>query len=285
LYVDGELVGPMETGLNRMDVYEAEQMIDTPNVGFRFNLDYRAYPVGHHLIEVVAQVVGTTYLVANSEFVVVARDQSIPPPLRSMQPNGFKDAKELDGLRYWLDMPKRLQDVYYNPLAKDWDNYRAYQVNQFMAKFYDVALKAGLPASKLYSHQIVPEANSTWNPHLFESHLTLCKGIPWHAGLNMYGGVTNSAWMRNFIRAHQLNDYGSPEFNPQQWKKPGAALDALTAQYIDGARFVSPYFISISPQRFKFSDSSVLNGMELRPGNKKYGSDQFFRAIQEFAAN
>ncbi len=286
LYVDKQRLGPVPMGFDRLDVYRAEPGVESPNVGFRIDLDYRSYPAGHHLIELVADSDRQKFDIWKVEFVVVGRDQGAVPPLPAF-PDNFKDAKDLHGVRYWLDLPKQLQDVLYNPLAKEWDEFRGVQVYQFLGKFYDVARQTGLPADKLYSHQIVPEANSTWNPILFASDQTLQPSVPWRPGLNMYGGATNSAWMQNFLKQRGFKEYGVPEFNPQQWKQPDVAFKALEFQYKEGAKFVSPYYLSVVPSRFKSSDSSgaTPQKMELRPDNSEEGSDQFYRAIQKFSAN
>ena len=194
-----------------------------------------------------------------------------------------QDSKKLPGVRTWLDMPRALQDVYYNPLARDWNLYRESQVYGFLNAFYDRALRAGLPAGKLYSHQIVPRVNSSWNPQLFAADQTLDGSAPWKQGLNMYGGATDSTWVREFIAQRKITDYGVPEFNPQQWKLKGTHLAAMQSHYSDGARFISPYYFSLIPDRFKGGAEHGVNRMELRPDNPKDGSDHFYRAIIEFA--
>ena len=285
LYLDKQRLGPVPRGFNRLDVYRAEAKIETPNVGFRYDLDYRSLAVGHHLVELVAECEGRKFGIWKVEFVVVARDQGPAPQLPAFLDN-FADAKDLQGVRYWLDLPKQLQDVYYNPIAKEWNEFRGWQVYDFFAKFYDVALKAGLPPEKLYSHQIVAEVNSTWNPDLFASDQILRPGVPWHAGINMYGGATSGAWMQNFIKQRDFKEFGVPEFNPQQWKQPDVALKALEAQYEEGAKFVSPYFLSVVPARFKTNNSgNALSAMELRPDNSQEGSDLLYHAIQDLSAN
>lgn len=283
LYVDGQAAGAVPRGLNRLDVYRAVEAVQDPNVGYRVDYDYRALTPGRHVAQIVAESASSQYAVAEREFVVMGRDQkSISgrgKPLLSL-----KNVKALAGVQTWLDLPKPLQDVYYNPLARDWNQFRAEQVRGFMAHFYQVALDAGLPASKLYSHQILPRVNSSWNPQLFAADLTLQGDLPWKQGINLYGGATDSDWVRQFIAAHHITDYGVPEFNPQQWKRKGAHLAAMQSQYANGARFISPYYFSVVPDRFKGGASHGVNRMELGPKNPQDGSDQFYQALITFAA-
>jgi hypothetical protein len=283
LYVDGRLVGPVPYGLNRLDVYRAEASITSPNTGFRHDLDYSGLRPGRHLAQVVATSGASRYQLAKVEFVVVPRDQGRVASARTAEVPSLKNANALPGVRSWLDMPKPLQDVYYNPLARDWNRYRESQVFDFLSDFHQWALKAGLPADKLYSHQIVPNVNASWNPQLFAAGQTLNGRAPWKQGLNMYGGATDSAWLRDFMAHNKITDYGVPEFNPQQWKGNGVHLAAMQSHYDAGARFISPYYFSVIPDRFKGGAEHGVNRMELRPDNPKDGSDRFYQAITEYA--
>lgn len=283
LYVDGKLEAEVPYGMNRLDVYRAEASITSANTGFRYDLDYSQMNPGKHRVQIVAVSSGARYVVAERDVMIVPRDQSKVPDLVPPSVAGLKGVDKLEGVRSWLDVPKSLQDVYFNPLARDWNAYRETQVRDFLAAFHSVALKAGLPRDKLYSHQIVPQVNSTWNPQLFAAGLSMAADVPWKQGLNMYGGATDSAWMRRFLADRKIRDYGVPEFNPQQWKSKGVHLAALQSHLDGGARFVSPYYFSIIPERFKGSAEHGVNRMEIGPDNKKDGSDAFYRALIEFA--
>ena len=81
-----------------------------------------------------------------------------------------------------------------------------------------------------------------------------------------------------------MKGYGVPEFNPQQWKTPGVHTQALLAHYNAGASFVSPYYLSVVPQRFRAGQHGV-NAMEIRPDNPADGSAPFYEALRAFAAH
>ncbi|WP_245597915.1 hypothetical protein [Ottowia thiooxydans] len=311
LYVDGKLVGPVQRGMNRLDVYRAVEEITTPNTGFRYDLDFSAMSVGRHRAQVVAVSGKDRYLLAEAPFVVVGRDQAkvsddLPAGVQDLKTEGsvsrvrafldkvlrklgfnrpLPNPTTLQGVRSWLDMPRSLQDVYYNPLAREWNRYRDDQTVAFMTAFFNIAREAGLPAQNLFSHQIIPRINSSWNPQLFAVDSSLQRNLPWRPGINMYGGTTHSAWLRGFMKERDLTDYGAPEFHPQQWKQPDAAMAALREQYDAGARFISPMYFSLVPDRFKGAAENGVNRMEIRPDNSKDGSDQFYRAIRDFARN
>ena len=282
LFVDGQRVADVPRGLNRLDVYRAVEEIKTAGVGFRYDYAFDRLPVGRHIGQVVAHSGKTRYLVSQFDFNVMARDQSKLPVGSVPIVKSLDKLEKLKGTRAWLDLPRQQQDVYYNPLARDWDLFRASQVHALLAKFYNEALKAGVSPSLLFSHQIVPQVNSSWNAQLFAVSDTFGSQNPWHDGMNMYGSATNSDWVRGFIAQHQIKDYGVPEFNPQQWKQPGVHRDAMLAQYKGGARFISPYFISVTSDQG--TARSAVTNMEIRADNQAEGSALFFHAIRELAA-
>ena len=283
LYVDGEPAGDITRGLNRLDVYRAVEEIDDPNVGFRIALMFDQLALGHHIGQVVATIGSQRYLLNNFDFHVVGRDQAPASDASPSRLIGLRPFTELGDVRGWLDLPKTGQDVYFNPLARDWNDFRAEQVLRFVGKFYEIARRAGIPQEKLYSHQIVPAVNSSWNAKLFSVEQSLRFGLPWHSGLNMYGGAANSDWVRSFIAARSLIDYGVPEFNPQQWKRPGVHAEAIRSHQRGGARFISPYYLSITSKP-ALTDRGTLNRLEIRPDNAVEGSAAFYQALREAAA-
>ncbi len=284
LYVDGQRVGKMARGLNRLDVYRALEDVTSPNVGFRHDYDFSRLPPGQHLAQVVAQAAGSVYLVGQAAFAVIPRDQGKVKATEPVGLNDLKPLKDMDGVKASLDLPgPQHDDIYFNPLARDWNQYRAWQVKAFMNRFHQVAIKAGLPADKLYSHQILADVNPSWNPQLFAADQTVVANTPWKSGVNLYGGATDSDWVRSFLAQRKITDYGVPEFNPQQWKRPGAQLEAMMSHYTGGARFISPYYFSVIPDRYKGSEKHGVNAMELRADNPKDGSSQFYQAIRDFA--
>lgn len=283
LFVDGERIGDIPRGFNRLDVYRTLEEITDPNVGFRVDLSFARMPVGHHLGQVIVTIGSQRYLLRNFDFHIVGRDQAAERDTPTSRLIWLRPFAELGDVRGWVDRPREGQDVYFNPLAHDWNDFRARQVVQFIAKFYAIARQAGIPQDKLYSHQIVPEVNSSWNAKLFGVDQSLRFGLPWRSGLNMYGGAADSDWIRAFIADRSLIGYGVPEFNPQQWKRPGVHADAIRSHRRGGARFVSPYYLSITSKP-ELTGRETLNRLEIRPDNPVEGSAAFYDAIRDAAA-
>ena len=282
LYVDGRMVAPIERGLNRLDVYRAVADITDPNVGFRLDYDFSQLPPGRHLAQAVAEAQGKNYLLGEAPFTVVPRNQSSIAAEPAAALRSLPKVNKLPGVKAWMDLPSSGQDVYFNPLAKLWNQYREWQVQHMLEEFHTRAIQAGLPAAKLFSHQIMPRVNSSWNHNLFAANSSLKAQMPWKQGINMYGGTTHSAWMRDYLARERITDYGVPEFHPQQWKTESVHMTALQAQYDQGARFISPYYFSLVPQRFK-GNGFGINRLELGTHNQQDGSHQFYKALIEFA--
>ncbi|WP_255440782.1 beta-galactosidase [Caenimonas sedimenti] len=287
LRVDGRAWAEIERGFNRLDVYRAVADVQDPNVGFRHDLDFSSWPAGNYRLQVVAHSATGEHALADRLLVVggtpaswlANRWQRALARARGLAQRAFSP---LDGVRSALDAPLGDQRVMFNPLARDWNDFRAAQVTGFMGELHRVALAAGLPAAKLFSHQILVRANSSWNADLFATDGSVAAGVPWVHGINMYGGVTGGEWIRRFVRARGMAGYGVPEFHPQQTKRPAAHLEALRLHRQLGARFVSPYYVSIAADRGAAANSAI-RALEIRPNNPQEGSDMLFQAIRDMA--
>lgn len=276
LFVDGKHHAPVAQNLGRMDVYRAKNEVTSTHTGFRGFIDFRSMKPGKHVAQIVAEVGKTRYLVDEREFVIVPRDQSsiadAPSPQRI---EGLPSIGSLPSIEHWLDMPRAMQDVYYNPMAQEWNQFREHQVMQMLTHFYRIARSEGLPASMLYSHQIIPDINGTWNPVLFASDSSVSNTTPWRTGINLYG---DSPHIVEFIKSRHIRAYGVPEFNPQDWKNPDSAYQALVRHYLAGAKFVSPFYLAAFPKRLVKAGSNLQ--FYIDPENKTDGADQLFNAVQ-----
>jgi hypothetical protein len=286
LQVDGRPVAALPVDFNRLDVYRAIEGVDDPSIGFRHELDVSAWPPGRYAVQVVARTAAGPQEVARRLLEVVDGPQRAGLWASLTAHRGkfaAHPALALAGVRASLDLPQAATlRVLYNPLAREWNAYRASQVNDYLARFHAIALAAGLPADRLYSHQIVPRVNSSWNPQFFAVDASLDGKLPWKTGFNVYGGATGGGWVERFVKDAGLRDYGLPEFHPQQWKRPDAAARALALHRRLGARFISPYYLSVVADR-EAPPTAAVKRLEIRANNPLDGSDQLYRAIREAA--
>ena len=284
LQVDGRRVALLTRDFNRLDVYRALDSVDDPNVGFRHDVDFSLWPQGEYALQVVARTATASYELGRVMLTVVGASPARAAASRNVaRPSQLPRLAALQDVKASLDLPKSGQKVMFNRLARDWNSYRAWQVQAFVAKFQQVARSAGLPAGKLFSHQILPRVNSSWNPQFFATDDSVGGELPWKQGFNTYGGAAGGAWTARFIAENRITDYGIPEFHQQQWKRPDAARAALVLHQKLGARFVSPYYLSIIADRNEKA-GLTLNRLEIRANNALDGSDQLYHAIRELAA-
>jgi hypothetical protein len=287
LWINGRHAAEVERGFNRLDVYRAIEAVDDPNVGFRHDVDFSAWEPGTYRLQLMARSAEGLHAVAETRVHVMGARRSRLAAWweRTVARVRFwlqREAQPLRGVEVNLDTPRHDLQVLYNPLARDWNAFRAEQVRGFMAHLFRAARDAGLPADKLYSHQILTRANSSWNADLFATDGSVDGALPWKQGFNTYGGAAHGEWIARFVAAHSIRDYGVPEFHPQQWKRPQVHREALELHRKLGARFVSPYYVSIASDRGQ-APGQPVKALEIRPNNKLEGSDMLYQAIRELA--
>lgn len=296
VYLDGQLIGPAQQGLNRLDVYRQLDEVGTPASGFRLELPFDALPAGRHMVSVSA-VRGQRECLLDERVVNILgrdgarfdwRDQHrVFTSLQDKLPRCVDQGRESQALRFHLDAPGWDLPLGYNPLARDWNEFRQAQVLRYMQALFDWAVQIGFAPELLFSHQILPQLNSSWNANLFATQRSVAPGLPWKPGFNLYGGGVWSAPTQALIGQLQAgpSGYGVPEFHPQQWKDRRAVAQALAGHYNAGAHFISPYYFSIAPEKhLQAPESNAVSRMRLEPGNSADGSDLFYEALLQFAA-
>lgn len=280
VYLDGRKHGTAEYGLNRQDVYEALESVKTPQLGFRYQLDFSQAAPGPHVLHVVIEG-PQGYLLAKKTFVVLpgGGPATVAAAAPQKEPAWAAAPKEA---RFYLDRPAEGLPVLYNPLARDWYAFRSAQVSQAYRAWFERCIAAGFPAEKLHSHQIAAATVGGWNPLLLASDESIQgKNHPYRKGINLYGGSASAALLqRHYLAPGEV--FGVPEFHAQAWKDPQAPLAMLKELRHTGANFVSPYFLSVEHPKFR-DNANAHNKFRLAPDNRDYGSDRLYRAIVELA--
>ncbi|MDP2000881.1 MAG: hypothetical protein Q8K22_15000 [Rhodoferax sp.] len=277
IYLNGKVVGEAEYGLSRQDVYEALAEVTDARVGFRYWLDFSRLPRGIHTIQVVVSGGAQRWQIAQRKIVLMGSSQDKP----SSFAGEIALTTEPPKVRFWLDQPRNMQDYYFNPLAKAWSEFRSDQVTMAYREWFERAVAGGLPWDKLYSHQIAVAAVGSWNPLLTASDASLSGVQPYKKGINLYGGALDVALLRrHYVRPNEA--FAVPEFHTQAWKNPKAPGRVLQEFKAAGATFVSPYFMSIVPAKFR-GEVNPHDRFRIAPENPSYGSNHFYEAIVEAA--
>jgi len=277
VYVNATLAGLAETGLSRLDVYEAVPEMAGAGSGYRYDLNYRQLPPGTHRIDVVwRKSEGQTVLLGTSDLQVADRNGDLSgKDLRKAFDEKGTLTIATSGERGWLDHPRDQLDLYFNPWAALWQRFREDQVERFLVDTYNRAKTYGFPADRLYSHQLLPGKNGSWNRMLFAADRTNQAHSPYAKGLTLYGGAS---FTPELARRVGWQRFGIPEFNPLMGKHPDSAANALRAFEDACADFISPYFMDIDWD-IPPGPSDGHETMLIHPLNMNKGANHFYRAI------
>ena len=286
VYLDGAPIGIAEYGLSRLDVYDAVSSLGESDVGFRFDLDFRKLPPGRHVLHVVlVRPNGERFLVGSRGFSIVRQfGEDQPAGAAFGDLDNLPDCVARGNQFAWLDHPPQDLCLQFNPYACEWQEFREYQVQALLLKFADLAVEAGIPAEKLYSHQIMPQFEGSWNRVAFAVPAKPAADSPFSPGITLYGG---SAVYRGMGEYMQGMRYGVPELHPRMGKMISRDVFLKTLEYHRdlGASFVCPYFMGLrEPEGRKYmSDpSNLAEALLIHPLNLAVGSLYFYSALMKF---
>ena len=285
IYLDGKFRANVTANLNRTDVPEADPSVRTPNVGWRYDLDYRGEEPGIHTLEVFITQPGKRLVrVTSRGLTVVARNQRPSMAL----PSAPVDADAPDPaspIRAYIDGPAPLVALFYNPIAALWLEYRNIEVANYIKGFARIADQSCLPGGMVFSHQLMPELNSSWNKDLMAVDASQVPNPDYNQGTTLYGGA---AWGQAFFdwkNAAGWKDYAVSEMHPRTELTQAQFEAMLDAHRVNGAVFVAPYYLTIVPWAIRKSQTGGLGTMAISPENHQIGSDGFYRAISDIMRN
>ena len=281
VYLDGNFRGEVTANLNRSDVPEAVSKVTTPNVGWRYDLDYHAEPAGVHTLEVFAvQPDGRKIRVTRRGLTVVPRDQSPSPSLPS-RPVEANDPDPHSAVLVDIDGPAPLAALFYNPIAKEWLDYRNKVVADYIAAFATLAGQSCLSHDLVFSHQLLPQLNSSWDPDLMAVGTSQIPNAVYQQGATLYGGAAWGDAFFDWKAAHGWQTYAVSEMHPRFTIPLAQYEDMFDRHRRAGARFVAPYYLSIAPKRLTDAFKSGLSKMMISPSNHDLDSDGFYAAISD----
>ena len=279
VYVDGQLAGQADVNMSRVDVAQALDELDDSNVGYRYDLDFSQLSRGNHDVELRFVQNGEESLLKSY---VVQVDNNVEPwfamPafIRSLWQKVVPS--ENNDIRFWADHPSSEITVAFNPLAKLWLEFREYQVTHEIENYADRVASSCIASDKVFSHQVAPSFNPSWDPTLFAVEGSLEQNDHYQLGINLYGGVTYGDFFFDWLERHGHKRYGLPEMHTMSVLPPEQLAQALQRHHDSGAVFISPYFMSIVPE--KYGRDPEHDKFKLLPDNKEYGSDKLYQAIK-----
>jgi len=277
VYLNGQYVGVADTNLTRLDVEQSIKELNNSNVGYRYNLDFTRLPKGVHKVELRFISEGKASALGEYELVVMGRTQTSPVSIVQQELIRVDDKKPKN-IRYWSDHPKNLTAVFYNPLSKLWNEFREIQIKNEIEYYARILKSSCMDGSKVFSAQIAPMFNGSWNSNFFATAESLKKNENYSLGINLYGGIVYGDHFFDWLSHQQHNRYGVPEMHPMTSQNPDVMVEAMSRHNLNGAVFLSPYYISLQPRRFGFDQEH--GKFKISPDNNHYGSTQYFKALQ-----
>lgn len=279
IYLDGVWQGDAESGLNRTDVTDAMPHLRSPNLGFRYNLNFRALSNGRHVIDVIA-VTSEGRQASLGRREIFVRGGKVSPQMGSRVVTGLtakslSDTPEIIG---GLDGPPSGQRLLYNPIAEEWLAFRNYTIRQYIESFAKIAGSYCVAPEKIFSHQITPSLNGSWNGNLIAVDDSKLPSPYFNQGTTLYGGAAYSDAFSRMRKKLGWKRYAVTEMHPILPLSQDQYRDMFELHRKSGAVYVAPYYLSIVPANM--APQTDLVRFEISPKNKRYGSDLFYEAIR-----
>ncbi|MDO5088015.1 MAG: hypothetical protein Q4D74_10490 [Comamonadaceae bacterium] len=276
VYLNGQPVARVRAQFVRQDVADARPELGTAKVGWRHDLPFAALPAGLHRIDVALEGAQGLLHLGTRRVAVMDRQQSPPAPrpmtaLPPMRPPG-------PSVAFWIDAPADQSDVYYNPLAPLWHDYRATQVVDYLAHF-DRRLAAGcLGQVPRRTQQIYPAEKAGWDETRFASAASLRPFGQVGLGINLYGEAAYDDSFFDWLARSRHSGYSVTEFHPLRAMRADELRRVLERHRTHGARTLS-FFLHPPESR----DGALVqpNPFAFDPANPRHGSDVLYRAVQE----
>jgi hypothetical protein len=186
IFVNGRLNAKTPVSLNRQDVLAAKPEFGQANVGWRHDLDFSRWSPGIHRIDLGLSLEGDSLYHLSTRHVAIGDRQQSPlqaapsepaPPMAPLPAN----------IQTYTDEPRDLASYYYNPLAREWLQFRQSQVKAYLQHFNQLFDAGCLAQTPRYTHQIVPNFNPGWDAEKFAVRTSLQPQTQRQLGVSLYG--------------------------------------------------------------------------------------------------
>ena len=278
ILLDGIEIGAAELGFNRTDVTEVLPDIADPNVGFRYNLDFRKLAYGLHTLDVqVSANRGPALQIAKRELVFIDRNLSPWVRVPSIEVTAAPMSSD-PSLIGGLDGPAGgQQSIFYNPLADLWLQFRNLVVRNYIDQFARIASKSCIPTSKVFSHQIAPTLYGSWNSDVLAVEASQHLSPSYTPGTTLYGGAAIGGAFLSMKQRLSWTRYAVNEMHTIVPLSAEAYAQMFDLHRNNGAVFVAPYYMQV-PNRLP--SGGDLNRFLIAPSNPRYGSNLYFNALR-----
>jgi len=275
IYRNGALVARVPARYGRQDVLQARPSFGTADVGWRFDLDFTALLPGIHRLDFLVEGAdGRLANLGSRRVVVMDRDRPSPQIHPSAAVPAGSGATGIEGS---IDHPQELTSLYYNPLVPLWHEFRGEQVVRYLNHFERQVRSSCLADVPLYTHQIAPFVNPSWDTTKFAVDASLKDSGGLQLGISLYGEATYGSSFLDWLGSTNRRSYGITEFHPLKAMSPDEVKETFDRHRRRGATFLS-FFVDARPPGVR--DDSKRNIFAIDPGNPDFGSDRLHAAIR-----
>lgn len=277
IYRNGLLAARTGVHLSRQDVLASKPEFGTANTGWRFDMDFRAWPAGQHRLDIFLELrPGHLIPMGTRHVAIMDRSQSTPLPMpQETLPHAQRDTQ---GIQAYIDFPADQSAYYHNPLVAVWHQFRARQVTDYLQHFAAEVHSSCLTQIPLYTHQIVPFTNPSWdqNKYAIEDSLRPHPGI--RLGVSLYGEPTYGTSFSQWFARSGHSRYGITEFHPLKSLDAPQMLEVFERHRQQGAEFLSFFAEPVWEGRRVPRPENIFS---FDTDNPKFQSDALYRAVQQ----
>jgi len=277
IYLDGKPLAQVPVSQRRQDVLEAHPALGTADTGWRYDLDFRQLAPGFHRIDIFLKEASGPLVRLDTRTITVMDASQRSPVEHAQAELPLHLPQEPQRLAH-VDEPKDLRSYYYNPLAPLWLAFRERQVQAYIAHFARAVQSTCLTRNTLYSHQIYPYANPSWDHNKFGVGQSLRPNRLYTPGVSLYG---EAAYGHDFLRwtqAQRMPRYGVTEFHPLKPMEAEELGEVFQRHERNGARFLSFFLEPRWDGRLMPRGHNIFS---LDPDNARFGSDRLYKAVNE----
>lgn len=274
IYRNGVLMARVPARYGRQDVMQARPSFGTADVGWRYDLDFTGLAPGVYRLDFVAERPGGTLARIGARKVsIMDRNQSAPdtPP-----GDELPEASDAAGLEASIDHPQDLASFFYNPLVPLWHEFRNEQVVRYLAHFERQVRASCLGDLDLYTHQIAPFVNPSWDTTKFAAEASLKDPGGLRLGISLYGEAAYGRSFLDWLDSTGHRSYGITEFHPLRPMSADEVRQTFEQHRQRGAAFLS-FFVDARPHGVR--EHSKRNIFAIDPANPDFGSDKLHGAI------
>jgi hypothetical protein len=275
IYRNGVPLARVPARYGRQDVLQAMPAFGTADVGWRFDMDFTGLAPGLYQLDFLAERPGGTLARLGTRRVWIMDRDRLPDGV--VTGGDAPPAADGAGLEGSVDHPHDLAKIYYNPLVPLWHEFRNEQVVRYLARFERQVRASCLSETALYTHQIAPFVNPSWDTTKFAVDRSLNDAGGLKLGISLYGEATYGHSFIDWLGSTQHRVYGITEFHPMRPMSPDEIRATFERHRQRGAVFLS-FFVDARPRGVR--EESERNIFAIDPDNRHFGSDKLYAAIR-----